>query len=135
MIIDEQKRMCIEYLVAGMGITDIAEKIGRSRQAIYDWLKDKDFKASLDERLQENKVQAEKIVNSKLPEALNKIWALIEKSESDKVKADLLKYWVDRQLGKPTSKLDIDTDIENKDEIPKNELEDLMNEADEKEEE
>jgi predicted DNA-binding protein YlxM (UPF0122 family) len=130
MIIDEQKRLCIEYLVAGMGITEISQKIGRSRQAIYDWLKNPEFKAALDERLQENKAQAEKIVNSKLPEALYKMWNLIEKSQSDKVKADLLKYWVDRQLGKPTSKVTLDSeDTEDKEDVDiLEELEELDNE-------
>lgn len=130
MIIDEQKRLCIEYLVAGMSITEISQKIGRSRQAIYDWLKNPEFKAALDERLQENKAQAEKIVNSKLPEALYKMWNLIEKSQSDKVKADLLKYWVDRQLGRPTSKVTVDSeDTEEKEEIDiLQELEELDNE-------
>ncbi|ADL08041.1 helix-turn-helix domain-containing protein [Thermosediminibacter oceani] len=127
MIIDEQKRLCIEYLVAGMSITEIAQKIGRSRQAIYDWLKNPEFKAALDERLQENKAQAEKIINSKLPEALYKIWALIEKSQSDKVKADLLKYWVDRQLGKPSTKVSVDMNDPNKDSAA--DLNDLIDEV------
>lgn len=110
LVVDETKRMCIEYLVSGMEITKIAEIIGKSRQTIYDWLKQDSFKAALDERIQENKVQAEKIVNSKLPEALNKIWLMICESQSDKVKADLLKYWVDRQLGKPSSQVGLDID-------------------------
>lgn len=107
MIIDDTKIMAIELMASGVSITETAKKINKSRQAIYDWLKDSEFKAKLDERLRECKLQAEKMINSKLPEAVNKLWYLAQTAESEKVRADLLMYLVDRQLGKPTSKMDI----------------------------
>lgn len=128
LVIDETKRMCIEYLAVGMPITEISKKIGKSRVAIYDWLKQDEFVAKLNERLQENKAQAEKVVNSKLPEALNMMWGLIQKSQSDKVKADLLKYWVDRQLGKPTSHTEITENGGDKDNIEDDVIDKVLNE-------
>lgn len=48
MIIDEQKRKAIELLVSGEHTkTDIATLVGCSRQALYQWLADKDFTAEL----------------------------------------------------------------------------------------
>lgn len=122
-MLDEAKLNCIEYLIAGVEKTEIAKLIGKSRQAIYDWInKDEEFKVELAKRLQERKTEATRKINNKLPQAIDKIWHLIENAQSEKVKSDLLKYWIDRELGTPTSKIADVTDKEDNDNINDNEL-------------
>ncbi|MCW6085567.1 MULTISPECIES: helix-turn-helix domain-containing protein [Clostridium] len=114
-MLDEAKINCIEYLVAGVEKTEIAKLIGKSRQAIYDWInKDEEFKGELAKRLRERKTEATRKINNKLPQALDKVWYLIENAQSEKVKSDLLKYWIDRELGTPTSKVADVTDKDDK---------------------
>lgn len=120
-MLDEAKINCIEYLIAGTEKTEIAKLIGKSRQAIYDWInKDEEFKKELAKRLRERKTEATRKINNKLPQAIDKIWYLIENGESEKVKSDLLKYWIDRELGTPTNKI---ADVSNDDNENNNENE------------
>lgn len=102
-MLTEEKIQCIEYLVQGVTKTEIAKLIGKSRNAIYLWLEDGEFKSELNKRIQERKTEAKSKLNTKLPQAIDKVWYLIENAESDKVKGDLLKYWIDREMGTPTS--------------------------------
>lgn len=118
-MLDETKINCIEYLIAGVEKTEIAKLIGKSRQAIYDWInKDNEFKAELAKRLRERKTEATRKINNKLPQAIDKIWYLIENAQSEKVKSDLLKYWIDRELGTPTSRVaDVTEDKDKKEDF------------------
>lgn len=122
-MLDETKINCIEYLLAGMEKTEIAKLIGKSRQAIYDWTKtDEEFKAELAKRIRERKNEATRKINNKLPQAIDKIWYLIEKAQSEKVQSDLLKYWIDRELGTPTSKIQDVTDSNDNNELSNSDL-------------
>jgi transposase len=126
-MLDETKINCIEYLIAGVEKTEIAKLIGKSRQAIYDWInKDEEFKAELAKRLRERKTEATRKINNKLPQAIDKVWYLIENAQSEKVKSDLLKYWIDREMGTPTSKV-ADVTEETKDNINTGDLEQEFN--------
>lgn len=123
-MLDEAKINCIEYLVAGMEKTEIAKLIGKSRQAIYDWInKDSEFKAELAKRLHERKTEATRKINNKLPQAIDKVWYLIENAQSEKVKSDLLKYWIDREMGTPTSKVADVTNEEDKENLTNEDIE------------
>lgn len=114
-MLNEVKLNCIEYLVSGMEKTEISKLIGKSRQAIYEWInKDEEFKKELAKRLQERKTSATRKINSKLPQAIDKVWYLIENAQSEKVRSDLLKYWIDREMGTPTSKVQDITGQEDK---------------------
>lgn len=127
-MLNEVKLNCIEYLVSGMEKTEISKLIGKSRQAIYEWInKDEEFKKELAKRLQERKTQATRKINSKLPQAIDKVWYLIENAQSEKVKSDLLKYWIDREMGTPTSKIQDVTEEESRDN-KKVSVDDLKNE-------
>lgn len=124
-MLDEAKINCIEYLIAGMEKTEIAKLIGKSRQAIYDWInKDEEFKAELGRRLHDRKIEATRKINVKLPQALDKLWYLIEHAQSEKTQGDLLKYWIDREMGTPTAKTQDITGKEDKKVLTNEEIED-----------
>ncbi|MDX8367846.1 phBC6A51 family helix-turn-helix protein [Cytobacillus sp. IB215665] len=109
-MLDERKILAINLLVdGGLQKTEIAKQIGVSRQTLYDWMgNDKEFIAELNRRLQGYKILCEKAIDSRLENALKELWTLQQKTNNSKVKADVLKYFVDRALGKPTTKHEIE---------------------------
>ncbi|QSQ09780.1 hypothetical protein H0A61_02161 [Koleobacter methoxysyntrophicus] len=107
-MLDDRKLKCIELLALGTETkTDIAKIVGVSRQAIYDWLDDAEFKAELDRRLQQRKVWGEKKLESMITKAVDRIWEEIETTDNSRVRAELLKYIVDRALGRVPMKADV----------------------------
>lgn len=108
-MIDERQIRTIELLVSGEHtITRIAELIGVSRQAIYNWLNNEEFKAELDKRLHEIKTMAQKEFDAKLNMAIDKYWELATDPKTDnRTRQIALSYWIDRSLGKTTSRLEM----------------------------
>lgn len=113
-MLDDRKILVIQHLAEGEKTrTDIAKLVGISRQTLYDWLDDDEFKAELDSRLQQRKVLLEKIIDSKLTDMTEQLANLIYTTKNDRVKAQSIQYWLDRGLGKATSKHEITTDVTN----------------------
>lgn len=113
-MLDDRKLLAIQHLAEGEKTkTDIAKITGVSRQAIYNWLDDEEFKAELDRRLQQRKNLVEKIIDSKLEDAVESLVDLSKKSDNDMVKMRALTYIIDRGLGKATNKVELTTDIAN----------------------
>lgn len=111
-MIDERQIQAIELLISGEHtVTRIGELVGVSRQTIWNWTNDEEFKAELDKRLQEIKTNAAKQFDAKLDKAIDLYWELATDSKTDKrTKQIALSYWIDRSLGKTTTKLDIADD-------------------------
>lgn len=128
MILDEQKEQCITYLLQGYTISDVARLINCSRQAIYNWLDNEEFKAELDKRRQEIvKAGNQKIVKD-LDLYINKIKLLATKAKSEKVQLDAAIYLLDRIYGTPRSKVDIDVEKteETSEKVDKDVLKDIL---------
>lgn len=107
-MIDERKRQAIELLIEGRETkSNIANIVGVSRQCLYNWFEDKEFMAEMDSRLQQIKNLAEKEFNSKLPRAIDEYWHLIQTTKDSRTKEKALAYWIDRSLGKVTTKHEI----------------------------
>ncbi|NMA49623.1 MAG: helix-turn-helix domain-containing protein [Tissierellia bacterium] len=123
-MLDEAKIDCINMIVEGVRISDIAIKIKKSRQTIYNWLNDdKEFKAELDRVLQRIKSQGEQKILVNLNKYIDNIEYLAMKAKSEKIKLDANAYLTDRVLGRPTSKLNVQE--ENKEEEATNILNDI----------
>lgn len=113
-ILDDRKTLAIQHLAEGEKTkTDIAKMIGVSRQALYNWLDDDEFRAELDRRLQQRKVLVEKIIDSKLENAVDQLIDLANTTENARVKAQTLQYIIDRGLGKAINRVEMTTDIVN----------------------
>ncbi|WP_313757177.1 phBC6A51 family helix-turn-helix protein [Tissierella sp.] len=108
-MIDERQRKAIELIVSGeYQITQVAELVGVHRTTIYNWMDNDEFKAEMDKRLQDIKTRAEKELNSKLLKAIDLYWELAVDPKTDKrTKQIALSYIIDRNLGKPTSKMEM----------------------------
>lgn len=101
----------MELELEGVNIAEICRRVGiGSRQTYYNWKKDKSFTTELDKMRRDLKTSTGNYIESKTQNHINKIEELINSPKtSDKVKADLLKYMVNRALGSPTSKQEIHT--------------------------
>lgn len=107
-MLDDRQTLAIQHIAEGVkSRTEIAKMIGIHRTTLYNWLDDDEFAAKLNERLQQRKNLVEKIVDSKLEDMVNQLERLILTTDNDMVKSRSLTYWIDRGLGKPTTKVDL----------------------------
>lgn len=126
MVIDKQKVECIDYLIAGYTITDTAKLLNICRQSIYNWLADKDFKAELDKRIQELSVAGNNKILADVITYVDRLKLLATKSKSEKVQLDALTYLLDRVYGKPTSNLNVNDNEDDKDNVDKDILDEIL---------
>lgn len=107
MVLGEKHYKCINLLIEGHKITDIAKILPSSRQAIYNWLDDDEFKAELDKQRQEIKKRGQDKILAKFDTYIDKINDIALNSASDNVKLNALEFLVEHVIGKPTSKQEI----------------------------
>lgn len=108
-MLDEQRLLAIELLLDGKhDKTKIAELCGRSRGWLYLILDEDEVKAELDKRERLLKLHGEKRLISSLDKAINNIIDLANNSASEKIRMDANMYLIDRKLGRPTSKHEIE---------------------------
>lgn len=111
-MLDDRQTLAIQHLAEGIETrTNIAKKVGIDRSTLYNWLNDDEFVAELDKRLLQRKTLVEKIVDSKLENMVKQLETLIQTTDNDMVRSRSLIYWIDRGLGKPTSKVELEAGI------------------------
>lgn len=104
MALDERKQKAIGNIIKGENYSDVAKLSGVSRQALYNWLDDEEFKVELNRQIQELKTHGEQKMTARLDTYVTEIEKLALTSHSEKVKADCLQYLVNRILGTPAAK-------------------------------
>lgn len=108
MILNDKHILCMQKLLEGQNISKIAKSLKVSRQSIYNWLEDKDFITEMDKLRQQTISQAENKLNGKVATYLDELEALaLDADTSEKVRADLLKYLINRTLGNTTAKTEV----------------------------
>lgn len=130
MQLGEKHYRCIEMIIEGNKITEIAKLLGASRQSIYNWLDDDVFKAELNKQRQEIKKQGQDKILSKFDIYLNKIHDIALNSPSDNVKLNALEFLVEHVLGKATSKIEQTTKEDTKNN-KQEDIDDLLKELEE----
>ena len=115
-MLTSQKMQYIELRLSQPTLSnqEIAEIIGVSRQAIWNWSKDAEVKAELDRRLQAGtqnailhmRTQTSKLVNEMLDLALNP-------NTEQRTRNSALQYLLDRVIGKATDRIDIEVSTDN----------------------
>lgn len=105
--LNERQQKVIELYAEGTSVTNIAKLCGVSRTTIYSDLDNDEVKAGVDRCLAEIKSQVEKQVVNKLDSYISELDRLALTSKSEKTRLDALQYLMDRGLGKPSSKSDI----------------------------
>jgi len=124
MEIDAQKQLAIDMLLLGESKINVAKKVGVERNTIYSWVKDPDFKATMDAQRSDLVIQADSYMTSKLKTYVEKLDDIALNGKDKRIQAQVLMYLTDRVLGKATTK------VENKsaDEEKATRKEDLENE-------
>lgn len=130
MQLGEKHYRCMEMIIEGNKITEIAKLLGASRQSIYNWLDDDEFKAELNKQRQEIKKQGQDKILSKFDIYLNKIHDIALNSPSDNVKLNALEFLVEHVLGKATSKIEQTTKEDTKNN-KQEDIDDLLKELEE----
>lgn len=111
-IIDRRKILAIDKLVEGkLTRTDIAKFVGISRNTLYDWLKDDVFVAEWNRRVQALKGFAEKKVEAGVDFYMNNLLELAADDSNKRVQAQVNQYLMDRALGRPTTKVDLEAGL------------------------
>lgn len=108
----------------GIEKQEIAKQLQISRQTLWNWEnKDEKFKNRVDFLKREFESFGVELINSKFIQAVNGYWDLIRQTENDRVAADGYRYFIDRKLGKPTSKHEIEAGIKETNKVDEDVLE------------
>lgn len=125
-MLNDKKMKAIEYLIKGENVSDTAKLVGVSRQALYNWMDDSDFKAEFDKQIQEIRTQGQQRLNSKLTTYIQEIEKIALTGKSEKNKLDGLQYLINRILGTPTNKIaDVSEEEKKEDDFSLDALEEL----------
>ena len=122
MEMDKRKLDVIEHMIKGEKYTEIAKLCHVSRQAIYNWLDDKDFRAEMDRQIQEIRKQGEQRITSKLDTYIGELEKIALNGRGERDKLDALTYLCNRILGNPTNKTQDITDKQEDNNVNQEEL-------------
>lgn len=123
-MLHEKQLLAINLLVEGkQKRTDIAKACGVSRNALYDWMDNVEFKAEWEKSLQRIINYGEQSIKANLDKHIQNILVLANSAESEKIKLDANCYLIDRVLGKTTTKIDVTAEQKQTTELDSNQIE------------
>jgi len=91
--------------IRGETITDIADKLNRSRQTIYDWLKKPNVKFELDRRRQDLANQGNALILKDVKTYIGTIKDLAKDKSDKRVALAANQYLLNRVFGSPVNNL------------------------------
>lgn len=108
----QQQEAAAQLIAAGeLEKQQIAERLGVSRQSLWNWEQTEKFKMRLNELRRDFESFGVSLIHSKFVDAANEYWELIHTTNNDRVKAEGYRYFIDRKIGKPTSKHQIEAGL------------------------
>ena len=113
-MITEQQSQMIDLLISGEQKTNIATKLGVSRQTIYAWLQLKEVKKEKQRRLNDIKKEAKNKIATKVDNCIDVIYEIALKSKDTRTKFQAAKYLCDQFIGSPTAEKTEKEDENNK---------------------
>lgn len=124
MKLGEKQYLAIQWILEGRQVSQIAKNLGIARATMYYWLNDEDFKSELNTLKQEIQDSTKEHVMNKIKLYVDELEELaLNKETSSKVRADVLKYMVNRVWGNTTTKVEVtENDSDNDEEIDLDEL-------------
>lgn len=108
-LLTSQQQAAAQLLaIGGIEKQVIAERVGTSRTTLYNWInKNEKFIAEVHRLKHEFKIFGNELMQSKLVDAVNGYWDLIKKTNNDMVAAKGYEFYIERALGKVSSKMEI----------------------------
>ena len=113
-MITEQQSEMIDLLISGEQKTNIATRLGVSRQTIYAWLQLKEVKKEKQKRLNDIKKEAKNKIATKVDNCIDVIYEIALKSKDTRTKFQAAKYLCDQFIGSPTAEKTEKTEENNK---------------------
>lgn len=111
--LSDVQKQCVEMEASGEYTRkQMAEKFGVHRNTIRRWLEQPSSKKYLETLQNEHRQQALSQINTAVPIATKKLVELINDSDK-RVALEAVKAVLDRALGKPTTKVEIETEVQN----------------------
>ena len=107
-MLEKRQYLAIEKLMEGMPVTEIAKVVGVHRSTIYNWLENEEFKKELDTLRLEIQTSTKEHVFNNIRLYIDELQSLaLDKTTSQKVRVDALKYLVNRVWGNTTTKAEV----------------------------
>lgn len=134
-MLNEKQLEAIDYLIVNDKTKeDIAKLCGTSTRNLYRWMKNEEFKAEWQKRADAYQSSLKKEVQNcmlnKVTMAMQNIWNLANKSDSDKIKLDANIFIYESQMGKAPSKIE-QTNIDGNKETEVKNMDDILAEIEE----
>lgn len=124
MLTKDQEKV-VTMLIEGYKITEIAKKIGVSRQTIYSWKESDDVKAELDQRRRDLANHGNQLILKDIDTYISTIKALAKDKSDKRVCLAANQYLLNRIYGNPTAVIDEGNDT-NTGNVNENELENQL---------
>lgn len=113
-ILSHQQQAAAQLLANGtLDKQEIAKRVGISRTTLYHYMKQDKFNAEVHRLKQEFRSFGKELMESKLVDAVNGYWDLINKSENAMVAAKGYEFFIERSIGKVSSNVKLTTEVEN----------------------
>lgn len=107
----QQQEYAITLLIGGMDRTKVAESVGVSRQALYDWMNKDLFMDEMNRRQHEIAEAGNNFLISKGMQYLMELDDIARNSKDMRTKASVNEYLVDRVFGKSPNSVIVDDNI------------------------
>ena len=128
MLDERQIRVC-HLLSIGTPAIDIAKEIGISRTSVYDWKKNTEVMAMLEELAQGFIFSTKQACISFAPKAMNIIRDLAEHATSEKIRLEAAKILIDKTISNAV-KIELTNGDADKDSVPMDLLDEEFKEFD-----
>lgn len=108
-MLDEKRLALVQLMLQGVtNKTVLKDKIGCSRQSIYDWLNEEEVQAALDKGLTQLQTQVAKKITSQLEPVVDELYDIALHATGTRERKDACIYLINRVLGTPKDTLNVD---------------------------
>lgn len=131
-MLDERQILCCELIAKGTPVIDIPKEIKVARSTIYEWKKMDEFNAEVDRLQQEFISQARGRLKAAAITAADELIKLLKSGKYEKTRLAAATDILDRDLGKATTKLEVNSGNDDGSNVDDDILAQEFNEVDDK---
>jgi len=131
-MLDERQIEVARLIAQGIEITEIVKKINVARSTIYEWKKLEEFTAEVDKFGQEFIYAAQGRLKCAAKDAADEVIKLLKEGRYEKTRLSAAQDILDRNLGKATTRVEVDDNRDNNDNVSTDVLDQEINEFDNK---
>jgi transposase len=129
-MLDERQIEVARLIAQGTTILDIVKEVKVARSTIYEWKKLEEFTAEVDRFGQEFVSAAQGRLKCAAKNAADEIIKLLEHGKYEKTRLSAAQDILDRNLGKATTRVEVDDNRDDKDNVSSDVLDQEINEFD-----